>query len=307
MISVLLCSYNGEKYIEKQLESIIEQTVLPDEVIIQDDCSTDRTVSICETFVKEHNLNWTIIKNTENIGYRLNFITGLKKTSGDIIFLCDQDDIWKNRKLEIMSGVMKNDDIESLASTYDLIDEKDVVVKEHIKHPYLNTNGIRKIETKEFYDFPQYLGMTMAIRRDVIDAIDLEYADIITHDLFLNYYAVRMDGLYFLDKSLTKRRSDGTNTSQMMREKQLKEQYENDRLRIVSNNLINLKLFKQLDEKHYLKYDDNLEKEIKTQEIRVKYLKSGRKTQLLKSAFIVCKNSGLKKILKDLIVMIKGE
>ena len=46
MVSVLLCTYNGEKYIEKQLKSILEQTVLPDEVIIQDDCSSDKTVAL---------------------------------------------------------------------------------------------------------------------------------------------------------------------------------------------------------------------------------------------------------------------
>ncbi len=306
MISVLLCSYNGEKYIEKQLGSIMEQTVLPDEVIIQDDCSSDRTVSICEKFVEENKLDWTIIKNTENLGYRLNFITGLKKTSGDIVFLCDQDDIWKNKKVEIMSEVMKDEKIKSLASAYDLIDEKDDVVKKHIKHPYRNFNGIRKIQAKEFYDFPQYLGMTMAIKREIIDAIDLEYADTVTHDLFLNYYAVRMDGLYFLDKALTKRRSVGTNTSQRNREKQLQEQYENDRLRVVSNNLINLNLFKKIDEKHNLKYDEELDRTIKTLEVRANYLKSGKISQSLKSAVSVCKNSGLKKYVKDLLVVIKG-
>lgn len=306
MISVLLCSYNGEKYIEKQLESILEQTILPDEVIIQDDCSKDRTVSICENFIDSHNLNWTIIKNTENLGYRLNFITGIKKTSGDIVFLCDQDDIWGNKKIEIMSKLMKKDSIKSLASTYDLIDEEDNVVKKHMKHPYRNINGIRKIKTKEFYRFPQYLGMTMAIKRDVIDAVDLDYADVVTHDVFLNYYAARVNGLYFLDKALTKRRSIGTNTSQMVKEKQLNEQYKNDRLRIASNILNTLNLFQTLDEKNNLKKDENLENEIKIQDRRVEYLKSGNKTQLLKSMCTICKNSGVKTYIKDLLEVIKG-
>ena len=306
MISVLLCTYNGEKYIEKQLESILEQTVLPNEVVIQDDCSSDGTVSLCESFIKSHDLDWKIIVNPKNIGYRLNFITGLKKTSGDIIFLCDQDDIWNSDKVEVMSQVMKDDKIKSLASTYDLIDEQDDIVKEYIKHPYRRTNGCRKIEAKEFYRFPQYLGMTMAIKKEIVHSIDLDNADIITHDVFLNYYAVRMNGLYFLDRALTKRRSVGTNTSQVVKENELKEQYENDRLRIVANILKTLKLFKSLDEKHNLKHDINLEKEIETQERRVDYLKGRKKSQLFKSTFTICKNSGLKTYIKDLLVIIKG-
>ncbi len=306
MISVLLCTYNGEKYIEKQLKSILDQTILPDEVIIQDDCSNDGTVSICERFIETHKLNWKIIVNSENLGYRMNFITGLKKTSGDIIFLCDQDDIWKRNKVEVMSETMKEEQIKSLASTYDLIDEKDIVVKQHIKHPYRNVNGIKKIEAKEFYKFPTYLGMTMAIKKEILDSIDFEYADIATHDVFLNYYATRMNGLYFLDKALTKRRSVGTNTSQMVKEKQLSRQYESDRLRVASNVLKTLKLFKTLDEKHNLQKDEDLEIEIKTQERRVNYLKTGKKAQLLKSTFVVCKNNGLKTFLKDLCEVIKG-
>ena len=306
MISVLLCTYNGEKYIEKQLQSIIDQTIRPDEVIIKDDCSTDGTISVCEKFIQDNNLAWKVEKNQKNLGYRMNFITGLKETKGDIVFLCDQDDIWKENKVEVMSKLMQDNKIKSLTSTYDLMDDEDRVIAEHIKHPYRRVNDIRQIKPKEFYRFPQYLGMTMAVKREVIDTIDSNQADVVTHDVFLNYYALRMNGLYFLDKSLTRRRSVGTNTSQKVKEEQLKEFGENDRLRIASNILKSLKLFEKLDKQDNLKTDTDLNKDIKTLEKRVNYLQKGKVTRVIKSAFSVCKNAGFKTYIKDLMVVVRG-
>ena len=74
-ISVCMCTYNGEKYILPQLESIHAQTVAPDEVIICDDNSTDQTVSIIRDFIKEHGLEdtWSLHCNEENKGYPGNF------------------------------------------------------------------------------------------------------------------------------------------------------------------------------------------------------------------------------------------
>lgn len=73
-ISVALATYNGEKYIEKQLDSIRNQTIKPDEVVIVDDKSSDRTVALINEFIAVNNLvNWKLFVNEKNVGYRKNF------------------------------------------------------------------------------------------------------------------------------------------------------------------------------------------------------------------------------------------
>ena len=72
--TVVLSSYNGEKYIREQLESILRQTRLPDEVLIADDGSSDSTVEICRTFIRDHGLeNWSVQVNAVNKGWADNF------------------------------------------------------------------------------------------------------------------------------------------------------------------------------------------------------------------------------------------
>ena len=302
MISVVLCTYNGSKYIEKQLESIMNQTVMPDEVIIQDDCSDDDTVFLCEKFIKNNQLSWNVTVNENRKGYRLNFVTALRKTNGDIVFLCDQDDIWYSNKVEVMTGLMDIDEsIKSLASTVDRIDEKGTIIEKHLKHPYRKNNGLKKISAKEFYNFPQYMGMTMALKKELIDRLDEDYADAITHDMFCNYYAVRMDGLYFLDKALTKRRSTGENISFKESEKVLKEKYKgNKQLRKVSENLIILEHFKKIDKSKNIE-DKDLDENIEILRVRKENLDSKSKKKTIANCGQIIRINGAKEFIKDIL------
>ncbi|MBQ2642676.1 MAG: glycosyltransferase [Eubacterium sp.] len=300
MISVLLCTYNGSEYIERQLKSLLEQTRLPDEVIIQDDYSTDDTVAICEQFIVNNGLNWTLVKNQQNLGYRKNFITGLKKTSQEIVFLCDQDDIWQDNKIEIMSQEMEvNKSIMSLASTMDIIDEEDRITEKHVDYPFKKKGSVKQITEKEFYKFVAYSGMTMAVRRELIDIIDLQHSDVITHDVYCNYYATRLDGLYFLDKVLTKRRSIGLNTSAIIKEKELVKYDGNERTREVNNILKSYELFSEVDKSIFKKESAILDKYIKSMRVRNNYLTKHNIGKYLKGLWPVCRSFGIKAWLKD--------
>ena len=98
-ISVVMTTYNGEKYIKEQLTSLKNQTRVPDEVLIFDDCSTDNTVTIVRNFIIENpSGNYRLFENKKNKGWRRNFMEGFADAQGDIIFPCDQDDIWLDRK-----------------------------------------------------------------------------------------------------------------------------------------------------------------------------------------------------------------
>lgn len=99
--SVAMATYNGALYIEKQLMSIFEQSTPVDEVIISDDGSSDGTLEIVEDFISNHNLGerWRLIHN-EKHGVRGNFYNAIRNCTGDVVFLCDQDDVWKGQKVE---------------------------------------------------------------------------------------------------------------------------------------------------------------------------------------------------------------
>lgn len=107
--TVVMATYNGEKYIIEQLESIKNQSCIPDEVIIRDDCSNDNTVKIIKEFIETNNLNenWKVTINERNLGYADNFRTATMSATGDLIFFSDQDDIWKLDKIEITKRMFK--------------------------------------------------------------------------------------------------------------------------------------------------------------------------------------------------------
>ncbi|MDD3001238.1 MAG: glycosyltransferase [Candidatus Riflebacteria bacterium] len=107
MISIAMTVYNGEKYISEQLESIAGQTLLPDELVICNDSSTDRSLSVLDELKKRAPFKVNIINHETNKGYAIAFNTALCKTSGDFVFLCDQDDCWFPNKIESVITAFK--------------------------------------------------------------------------------------------------------------------------------------------------------------------------------------------------------
>lgn len=101
--SVVLCTYNGAKYIEEQINSILTQTHPVDEILVSDDGSTDDTVAIAERILSQGSVPYSVLKNEGEKGVAGNFFYGLKRASGDYIFTCDQDDIWLENKVEVFA------------------------------------------------------------------------------------------------------------------------------------------------------------------------------------------------------------
>lgn len=99
-ISIALCTYNGAKYLEEQLESIALQTRVPDEMIICDDGSNDNTLELLRNFASRTSFPVKVSLNEKNLGSTKNFEKAISLCTGDIIFLSDQDDVWYPNKLE---------------------------------------------------------------------------------------------------------------------------------------------------------------------------------------------------------------
>jgi glycosyltransferase involved in cell wall biosynthesis len=98
-ISIALCTYNGERHLDQQLQSLATQTRLPDELIVCDDASTDRSVAVVEAFARTALFPVRLEVNQVNIGSARNFERAISRCAGEIIALCDQDDVWLPHKL----------------------------------------------------------------------------------------------------------------------------------------------------------------------------------------------------------------
>jgi glycosyltransferase involved in cell wall biosynthesis len=124
MISVALCTYNGEKFLGEQLESIASQTLPPDELVVCDDCSKDATLEILKDFKGQVSFPVYIHLNETNLASTKNFEKAIGLCRGEIIALCDQDDIWKPEKLERLTQTLKaNPEAGYVFSDADLVDE----------------------------------------------------------------------------------------------------------------------------------------------------------------------------------------
>jgi glycosyltransferase involved in cell wall biosynthesis len=123
-ISVALCTYNGAKFLNAQLESYLAQTRQPDELIVCDDCSTDETASIIETFARLAPFCVTLHVNEKNLGSTKNFEEAILLCSGDLIFLSDQDDVWLPGKIaKIEAEFIKNPTAGLIFTNAELVDE----------------------------------------------------------------------------------------------------------------------------------------------------------------------------------------
>lgn len=98
-ISVAMCTYNGACYLREQLASIAAQSLLPDELVVCDDGSTDGTVAMLEEFAASAPFAVRIVRNPANLGYGRNFVQAVQLCSGEVVALCDQDDVWYREKL----------------------------------------------------------------------------------------------------------------------------------------------------------------------------------------------------------------
>jgi rhamnosyltransferase len=108
-ISIAMATYNGGRFIREQLESLARQTVLPMELIITDDGSTDDTLKVVADFAQQAPFPVEVHRNTNRLGYAANFMKCANLCRGELIAFCDQDDVWQTRKLELCADALTDD------------------------------------------------------------------------------------------------------------------------------------------------------------------------------------------------------
>lgn len=214
-LSVALCTYNGSKFIEEQLNSILNQTVNVNEIIICDDGSTDETLEILEQYQKEFPNYIKVYVNEKSLGTIKNFEKAIALTKGDLIFLSDQDDIWVKHKVETMSDFFeKNKKCKLLFSNGDLVDEHGVSLHTslwckwgfdlELRDSWLNNlNAFQDLVENKNKITGATVCFHQSIKKNVLPIkIPLEY----WHDAWLGLHASAVNGLYFIEESLIRYR-----------------------------------------------------------------------------------------------------
>lgn len=199
-VSVVLSSYNGEENIVEQLESIRWQTRQPDEVLICDDCSTDGTASVVRDYIGRNGLEaWRLIVNPYNKGWRRNFIDGISMSSGDLVFTSDQDDVWREDKIEIMERVMgDHPEINLLVSNY-----REFYPDGREKTgPNRNDGKLMHVRARSNFLLVDSPGCTHCFRRSLFDMARPYWFDRYPHDALLWRAALFSDSLYTINDDL---------------------------------------------------------------------------------------------------------
>lgn len=214
--SIVLSTYNGSKYIYELLDSIRLQSVPAYEVLVCDDCSTDNTVSMIKSYIKEYGLsNWTLMVNQENIGWRQNFKNLIFSATGELIFPCDQDDIWDRNKLEIMNKLCEeHSEIRLLCCDYRIMYMNESVKFPGVKISKIRDNGtLEGIKSKRALLVVDRPGCTYCISKDLLRTMHIIDFDGCPHDSLAWRSAIIDQGLYIVHRELIDFRRHENNAS----------------------------------------------------------------------------------------------
>ncbi len=213
-----MATYNGAAYLWEQLDSIAKQTRFVDELVICDDCSADATVLIVKEFILRHGLQdrWRIEVNQINLGFGSNFIQAIGKTTGDLIFFCDQDDIWVPDRVQVMASILEeHPEILMLGSEYDPFESSETAYKASPRDlkRFKNDKSLEHVRLGAKSIFIGNLGCCMCIRRSFLDHILPYWHEGWAHDEFVWKLALCLDGAYIYHGITIRRRLHSANAS----------------------------------------------------------------------------------------------
>lgn len=207
LVSIALCTYNGERFLREQLDSIVNQSYSPLELIAVDDHSADSTLSILREYAEKYPFI-KIFSNPETLGYIRNFEKALKLCSGDLIALSDQDDIWIFDKIEKQVKAIGNNLL--IYHDSEFVDQDGFSLKKHMSDI---VNLYRGDRPEVFLFFNCISGHSVLLKKELRDEL-LPFPNAYFHDWWMGYVASNLGSIDFLNESLVKYRQHqkaGTN------------------------------------------------------------------------------------------------
>lgn len=216
LVTILLPTYNGQKYIKQMLDSIYFQDYRPIEVIISDDASQDDTISIINNWLENRrmdDISFKVIRNLVNKGLSGNISRAAKYIHGKYFFLADQDDIWEINKVSAQIEYLeKNEDCIMCICDRSIINENNTIVCLSLfQYNYAN---IRKRDYQKVLDSAvQYPANCMCVRAEHLRNIFPIPEQIVEHDTFIAIMATHYGKVGYLKKALTLYRIHDNNLS----------------------------------------------------------------------------------------------
>jgi len=206
MISVCMTSFNGEKYIEKQIESILACMGEQDELIISDDGSIDGTRELVDC-VAHADGRIRLLQGPKQ-GVIANFENAIRQAKGDIIYLADQDDIWTADKVEKVQAQFADPECMLVIHDADIVDGEENRIEPSFFQRRGSKPGILNNIAKN-----SYIGCCMAFRRELLDVVLPIPKNIEMHDQWIGILAETRGKAVFLDEVLFHYRRHGDNVS----------------------------------------------------------------------------------------------
>ncbi len=211
MYDVIMATYNGEKYVVEQLDSIINQTINPCTIIIRDDCSTDNTVSIIKDYIKNYtgNVNFEILNSTQNLGYIKNFEALAKAAHSEFVFFCDQDDVWMTNKAEtLLKRTKAKPGVNLLFSDAKLVDDK--LQDIGLLWANIKFEPTQEITLPRLFKQSIVTGATMVCKKDFLQSL-IPFPEDLPHDLWLSACSIYEGSIDFCNDTLVKYRQHSNN------------------------------------------------------------------------------------------------
>jgi glycosyltransferase involved in cell wall biosynthesis len=214
-VSVVMATLNGRRFIIEQLQSLLSQTVLPFEIVICDDGSTDGTVEAIECFSKTSAVPVVFVRNEKRLGYSNNFLKAAHLASSEYIAFCDQDDIWCSKKIETCMEFIADTGVEFCAHTVRLIDENGTPGAIHDQH-IKKTEAIAprsKDPWGVFYGFSQVFHCSiLQIIPEGCRGEDSETFDmVLSHDRWVHFLASHFCKIGVINEPLVQYRQHSDN------------------------------------------------------------------------------------------------
>jgi glycosyltransferase involved in cell wall biosynthesis len=214
-ISVAMATYNGEQFLQQQLESLARQTLLPSELVVCDDASTDGTVEILRRFATSAPFPVRIYQNETRLGPGFNFLNALGRCDGDLVAFCDQDDIWKESKLSVCAEVMSDPNIALVSHSATVFSSKPSAG--HWRRPDHRSQVWSSCEDFAGYRW-QLLGFSIVMRRAVLNsarvpAYNAALSELCAHDIWATAAALSYGQVVLLPDELAFYRLHEKNTT----------------------------------------------------------------------------------------------
>jgi glycosyltransferase involved in cell wall biosynthesis len=230
LVSIALCTYNGAMYLAEQLDTLVCQTYSPIEIIVVDDCSNDETITILKAYAEKYP-QFKIYQNENNLGFIANFERAVTLCTGEFIALCDQDDLWHLRKIELQVNAIADNifiyhDSEFIQEDGTLMNKKMSDLR----------NFYQGGDPEVFLFFNCVSGHSILMKKTLInEALPLKRNYF--HDWWLAYVATNIGKINFIPQCLVQYRQHNKNNTNILQLEGNKDIYRSSSVQKIEHNL----------------------------------------------------------------------